>query len=250
MRIVVIGGTGLIGRKLVTLLRNGGHAAVAASPSNGVNSVTGEGLVQALVGADVVIDVSNSPSFADEPVMTFFAMSTRNIVAAARQAQVKHYVALSVVGTDRMEGSGYLRAKLAQETLIRDSGIPHTIVRATQFFEFLGAMAYAGTVGDAVHMPATANEPIAAEEVAAFVADYSVGVPQNRAVDVAGPLRYSLAEIVQRAMAASGDTRRVVVDEKGTYFGAPVTSDSLVPLTAARRGVINFETWLNAQKAA
>src|SRR3954466_15729398 len=218
MKIVVIGGSGLIGKKLVPILRQQGHEAVSASPSSGVNAVTGEGLAGALVGADVVVDVSNSPSWADAAVMEFFNTSTRNLLAAEAAAGVGHHVALSVVGADRMPDSGYMRAKVNQENLIEAGGVPYSIVRATQFFEFLGWIADAGAEGDAVRLPTAPMQPLAADDVAAPPAGAAAGAavaaapPLNATVEVAGPEAMPIAEFVGRFMAASGDKRTVVAD--------------------------------------
>src|SRR5262249_6345045 len=215
MKVVVIGGSGLIGKKLVPILRKLGHEAVAASPSSGVNALTGEGLAQALEGAGVVVDVSNSPSFADAAVLEFFETSTRNILAAEAAAGVRHHVALSVVGADRIPDSGYLRAKVAQERLIQGGQVPYTSVRATHFCEFLGGIAAAGADGDTVRLPTAPMQPLAADDVAAALADVAVGPPADATLELAGPEAQSMAAFVRRALAAGGDTRTVVADQIG-----------------------------------
>ncbi len=232
LKIVVIGGSGLIGKPLVASLRARGHTVVAASPSNGVNTVTGEGLAAALADAHTVIDVSNSPSFEAGPVLDFFTRSTGNLVAAARVAGVRHYVALSVVGADRLPDSGYMIAKVAQETLIRGSGLPFTIVRATQFFEFAGAIAWGSTVGNEVRVPPADMQPIAAADVSAALADLALAAPARRTLDLAGPDRLTQADFLRQELAAAGDTRPVIVDPAATYFGARLAADTLVPVGA------------------
>ena len=227
MKIVVIGGSGLIGKKLIPLLRERGHEAVSASPSSGVNTITGEGLAEALAGADVVVDVTNSPSWEDKAVLEFFETSTRNILAAEAAAGVKHHVALSVVGADRMPDSGYMRAKVAQEKLIKAGRVPYTILRATQFFEFLGAIA--GPGADTVRVSDAPMQPLAADDVAAALADVAVGSPANGMLEVAGPEALSIAAFVGKALAASGDTRRVVADPQARYFGAALDDLGLKP---------------------
>jgi uncharacterized protein YbjT (DUF2867 family) len=244
MKIVVIGGTGLIGKKLIPLLRERGHEAVAASPASGVNTLTGEGLAEVLAGAGVVVDVSNSPSFEDKAVLEFFERSGRNIVAAEAAAGVGHHVALSVVGADRLPDSGYMRAKVAQEKLIQASGVPYTILRATQFFEFLGAMA--GPGDDTVHLPDAPMQPLAADDVAAALADVAVGSPANGILEVAGPESLSIAAFVGKALAASGDSRAVVADPQARYFGAALDDLGLTPRGANPRiGPTRFEEWLD-----
>lgn len=249
MKIVVIGGSGLIGAKTVAILRAKGHEAVAASPRNGVDSVTGAGLNEALRGAQVVIDVSNAPSWAPDDVMAFFRASTTNLVKAEAAAGVKHHVALSVVGTDRMPDNGYFLAKVAQEKLIAESGVPYSIVRATQFLEFLGGIADAGMQDGKVHLSTGQFQPIAADDVAANVADVALGAPLNGIVDIAGPERAPLHEIVARYLKSQGDAREVVVDPKATYFGGTIEEDSLVPTGDARRGSIGLEQWLQRARA-
>lgn len=244
MKIVVIGGTGLIGSKLVIKLRQHGHESVAAAPNTGVNTLTGEGLAEALKGASVVVDVSNSPNWEDEAVMNFFHTSTRNLLDYESAAGVGHHVALSVVGTDRLLESGYFRAKLAQENMIRNSPIPHSIVRATQFFEFIKGIADISTEGKTIRLPHVFIQPMAAVDVAAAVARVAVGTPVNGFVEVGGPERFRLDEIVQRYLAAQNDPREVVADPMARYYGVTVTDRSLVPEDTARLGEIDFESWL------
>ncbi|WP_342052563.1 MULTISPECIES: SDR family oxidoreductase [unclassified Cupriavidus] len=247
MKIVVIGGTGLIGSKVVALLRARGHEAVAASPASGVNTLTGEGLAQALQGADVVVDVANSPSFEDKAVLAFFETSGRNLLAAEKTAGVKHHVALSVVGTDKLAESGYFRAKIAQEALIREAGVPYTIVQATQFFEFLGGIAQSGTQGDAVHLSTAYIQPMASDDVAEAVADAALASPVNGIVETAGPDRLRMSELMTRYFALTGDTRKIVSDPEARYFGARLADDTLVPAGQARLGKIGLEQWVASQ---
>jgi uncharacterized protein YbjT (DUF2867 family) len=249
MKIVVIGGTGLIGSKLVDILRARGHEAVAASPNSGVNTLTGEGLDAALAGADVVVDVANSPSFADDAVLAFFTTSGHNLLAAARKAGVKHHVALSVVGTERLAQSGYFRAKIAQERLIRESGLPYTIVHSTQFFEFLGGIAASAGEADTIALSPAFIQPIASSDVAAAVADVALGAPVNGIVEIAGPDRFRLADLVRDYLAAKHDPRTVRADVHARYFGAELQDDTLVPRGAARLGTARIEDWLRVQPA-
>src|SRR3954465_11312293 len=244
MKIVVIGGSGLIGKKLIPLLRERGHDAVAASPSSGVNALTGEGLAGILAGADVVVDVSNSPSWADAAVMEFFGTSTRNLLAAEAAAGVKHHVALSVVGADRMPDSGYMRAKVNQEKLIEAGGVPYSIGRATQFFEFLGWIADSGAEGDTVRLSTAPMQPMAADDVAAALADIAVGAPLNATVELAGPEAMSIAEFVGRFMAATGDKRTVIADPQAHYSGAAMDDRGIAPGANPRRGTTRFDDWL------
>lgn len=250
MKIVVIGGTGLIGSKVVKLLRERGHEAVSASPSSGVNTLTGEGLAAAFEGAEVVVDVANSPSFEDKAVLEFFETAGRNIAAAESAAGVKHHVALSVVGTERLQSSGYFRAKLVQENLIKDSGIPHTIVRATQFFEFLGAIAQSATDGQTVRLSPALFQPIASADVALAVAAAAEAAPVNGLVEVGGPEKAGLASIVRRYLAGLGDPREVVEDPVASYFGVELDDRSLTPEADAHLGAIQLEEWLEASLAA
>jgi uncharacterized protein YbjT (DUF2867 family) len=248
-KIVVIGGTGLIGSKTVAILRKGGHEAVAASPNTGVNTITGEGLKEAMAGAEVVIDLANSPSFEDKAVLEFFKTAGRNLLAAETAAGVQHHVALSIVGTDRTD-NGYFRAKLAQEALIKTSGIPYTIVRATQFLEFLRAIADSSADGNQVRLPPCLFQPIAAEDVAAVVAEVALAAPRNGIVEIAGPERAPFNEFVARYLKAVGDPREVVRDPKAGYWGGRVEERSLVPLGEARLGRIGLAEWLRRPQAA
>jgi uncharacterized protein YbjT (DUF2867 family) len=252
MKIVVIGGSGLIGSKLVTKLREQGHEAVAASPKSGVNSLTGEGLAEALKGASVVVDVSNSPSWEDSAVMKFFETSTRNLLVSETAAGVRHHVALSVVGSERMLESGYFRAKIAQENLIKASSIPYSIVRATQFFEFVKGIADISTDADKVRLPHVLFQPIAADDVASAVGKVAMGAPANGTVEVGGPGKFRLDELVRQALAAWNDPRKVVADPHARYYGIEVSERTLVPGDDARLGETRFETWLTlpASKAA
>src|ERR1043166_2500240 len=251
MKIVVIGGTGLIGSKVVNILRQRGHEVVAASPSSGVNTLTGEGLAEALTGARVVVYVAISPSFEDKPAMDFFETSGRNLLGAEKTAGVRHHVALSVVGTDRLTGSGpgslsgYFRAKMAQENLIRASGIPFTIVHATQFFEFVKGIAQSGTDGSTVRLSSVLMQPMAADDVAAAVAEVAVGEPANGLIEVAGPDQFRQDEIVRQYLRATGDPRKLVTDNKPLYFGIEVNDQSLVPGANPRLGPTHFGDWLS-----
>jgi uncharacterized protein YbjT (DUF2867 family) len=244
MKLVIIGATGLIGSKLVTKLRERGHDAVPASPDTGVNTITAEGLAEVLQGASVVVDVSNSPSFEDAAVMQFFTTSTRNLVDAAAAAGVRHYVALSVVGTGRIPDSPYLRAKNAQEALIKAAGIPYSIVHATQFFEFVKRMADEATDGTTVRVPGVLIQPMAADDVAKAVCRVAVGEPLNGTVEVAGPHPFRFDELIRQGLVARNDPREVVVDPHARYFGAELGERSLVPAGDARLGEIRFEEWL------
>ena len=250
MKILIIGGTGLIGSKTAINLRQGGHDVVAASPNTGVNTITGEGLKEALVGVQVVIDLANSPSFEDKAVLEFFETSGRNLLAAEAAAGSRHHVALSIVGIDRAPDIGYFRAKVAQEKLIEASGIPYTIVRATQFLEFLGAIADSATDGNVVRLPPGLFQPIAADDVAATVAEVALAAPRNGIVEIAGPERAPFNEIVTRYLKAVGDPREVVRDPEARYFGGRVEEHSLVPLGEARLGRIGFDEWLRRLQAA
>src|SRR6185312_7886452 len=244
MKIVVIGGSGLIGSKLVKKLREQGHEAVAASPNSGVNSVTGEGLAEVLKGASVVVDVSNAPSWEDKAVMEFFTTSTRNLLTYEAAAGVGHHVALSVVGTERLLESGYFRAKIAQENLIKAPSIPYSIVRATQFFEFVKGIADLSTDGNKVRLPSALIQPMAANDVAEAVGRIAVGSPVNGIVEVGGPEQFHLDELVRRDLAARKDPREVVADPHARYYGIKVSERTLVPDNNARLGETRFETWL------
>lgn len=244
MRIVVIGGSGLIGSRLVAGLTDQGHEAVPASPATGVNTLTGEGLAEVLRGADVVVDVSNSPSFADDDVLAFFRTATGNLTAAATEAGIGHYVALSVVGSDRVPASGYLRAKAAQEELIEAAGLPYTIVRATQFFEFAGGVADTSVVDGAVRLPAAGVQPIAADDVAAAVGRAVVGTPRDGMVEVAGPEVFGMDEWIRAVLTARSDQREVVTDPRAPYFGAVLEERSLLPGPGAHLGGITLAEWL------
>ena len=248
MKIVIIGGTGLIGSKTVAILRKGGHEVVAASPNTGVNTITGEGVKEALAGAQVVIDLANSPSFEDKAVLQFFETSGRNLLAAEAAAGVRHHVALSIVGTDRSD-NGYFRAKVAQEKLIETSGTPYTIIRSTQFLEFLRAIAAEATHGNVVRLSPGLFQPIAADDVAANVADVALAPPRNGIVEIAGPERAPFYEIVARYLRAVGDPRQVVSDAEARYFGGRVEELSLVPLGEARLGRIGLDEWLRRSPA-
>jgi uncharacterized protein YbjT (DUF2867 family) len=247
MKIVVIGGSGLIGTKLVKLLRERGHETLAASPSSGVNTITGEGLAEALAGAQVVVDLANAPLWEDKAVLEFFETSGRNLLAAEATAGIRHHVALSIVGTDRTPDNGYFRAKVAQEKLIQTSRIPYTIIRSTQFMEFLGGIAASGTSGNIVRLSPGLFQPIAADDVAAIVADVALAAPRSGIVEIAGPERAPFNEIVARYLKAVGDPREVVNDPEARYFGGRVEEHSLVPLGDARLGRIGLDEWIRSQ---
>ena len=248
MKIVVIGGTGLIGSNLVPKLREHGHEAIAAAPNTGVNSITGEGLEAALKGASVVVDVSNSPSWEDAAVMKFFETSTRNLLAGEAEANVQHHLALSVVGSERMLESGYFRAKIAQEELIKASSIPYSIVRATQFFEFVKGIADLSTEGDKIHLPPVLIQPMAADDVAGELARVAIGPPENGMVEVGGPEQFRLDELVRKGLAAWKDPREVVTYPHARYYGIAVSERTLIPGNDARLGQTRFETWLSQPK--
>ena len=244
MKIVVIGGTGLIGSKLVIRLREHGHQAVPASPISGVNTLTGEGLADVLQGASVLVDVSNSPSFEDAAVLEFFETSTRNILGIEASAGVGHHVALSVVGTERLVESGYFRAKIAQEKLIKSSSIPYTIVHATQFFEFIKSIADEATEGDKVRLPPVLIQPMAADDVATEMAKVSVGAPVNNVVEVAGPEEFRIDELIRQDLTARGDRRQVIADTRARYFGAELSERTLLPGEYAHLAETRFADWL------
>ena len=245
MKIVVVGGTGLIGKKVVSNLLQRGHEVVAAAPSSGVNTITGEGLAEALAGAQVVVDVANAPLWDDKAVMEFFETSGRNLLAAEAAAGVGHHVALSVVGTERLLTSGYFRAKLAQENLIKASPIPYTIVRATQFFEFVGGIAQAATEGQTVRVPAALMQPIVSDDVAAAVADIALAQPRNGMVELAGPEPIRQDELVRQFLSATGDPRTVVADASALYFGIALNDQSLTPGEKPILGPTRFADWLS-----
>jgi uncharacterized protein YbjT (DUF2867 family) len=245
MKIVVIGGSGLIGSKVVSNLRRDGHGVVAASPSSGVNALTGEGLAEALAGAQVVVDVSNSPSFEDKAVLEFFEKSGRNLLAAEAKAGVRHHVALSVVGADRLPDSGYMRAKVAQESLIKASATPYTIVRATQFFEFVGGIAQSATEGETIRLPSAMMQPIVSDDVAEILADIAVGKPQNGTVEMAGPEPIRMDALVRRYLTANHDERTVTTDDHARYFGTELDDHSLTPSSSPRLGRTRFGDWLS-----
>jgi uncharacterized protein YbjT (DUF2867 family) len=244
MKIVVIGGTGLIGSKVVTKLNEHGHEAVAASPNSGVNTITGEGLAEVCAGASVVVDLSNSPSFEDTAVLNFFETSTRNQLAAEAAAGVSHHVALSIVGLERAPTNGYFRAKLAQEKLIKESSISYSIIRATQFMEFLKGIADSATVGNTVHIAPVRFQPIAAEDVASAVSKVAMGTPLNGTIEIAGPEQFRFDEFIRRGLSARNDPREVVTDPHAPYFGAELDEGTLVPAGAAQLGATSFEAWL------
>jgi len=250
MKILVIGGTGLIGSKLVDILAQRGHEAIAASPATGVNTITGEGLADALAGVRVVVDVANSPSFEDRAVLEFFETSGRNLLAAEAAAGVSHHVALSVVGTHRLAESGYFRGKIAQERLIRAAGIPYTIVHSTQFFEFLGGIVRSGADGNVVRLSPAYVQPIASDDVALAMADATLAPPVNGTIEIAGPERVRLAALVERYLRQAGDTRAVLADEQARYFGALLKDDTLVPGPDPRLGRVDFDTWFGRAQAA
>ncbi|CAN7334037.1 SDR family oxidoreductase [Bosea sp. LjRoot237] len=243
MKIVIIGGTGLIGSKTAERLRKNGHEVVAAAPSTGVNTITGEGLAEVLRNTEVVIDLANSPSFEDKAVLEFFQISGKNLTAAEKAAGVKHHVALSIVGADRLPDSGYLRAKVAQEKIIRDAAIPYTIVRSTQFLEFLGGIAQSGTVGDTTRLSTGNLQPIASDDVADFVTEAALAAPANGIIEIAGPERARLCDFVARYLKAIGDTRSVVADPEAHYFGTKLRDGSLVSDNNPRIGRIDFDGW-------
>jgi uncharacterized protein YbjT (DUF2867 family) len=252
MRVTVVGGTGLIGSQVVEILRGKGHEAIAASPASGIDATTGKGLAEALAATDVVVDVTNPPVFTSDGVLAFFTAAGKHLAEAERAAGVGHHVALSIVGLDRPEAYGfYIKGKLAQEALIRKSGVPFTIIRATQFFEFLKGIADAGTSSDEVRVTSKTLQPVAAAEVAAYVAEVAMSAPANGIVEIAGPERIPLADAVRRRLNALGDPRKVVADDTATYFGAVIGDDTLVPQDETyRRATTTFTTWLAAQAKA
>jgi len=246
MKIVIIGGTGLIGSKMVAILKEHGHQAVPAAPNTGVNTITGEGLAEVLEGASVVVDVSNSPDFSDGPVMEFFTTSTRNLLTQEAAAGVGHHVALSIVGCDTLPDSGYMRAKVAQEKLIKETSLPHSIVRATQFFEFVKAIADSATEGNTVRLPPVRFQPLAADDVAKAVCNVAMGAPLNGIVEIAGPESFRFDELIRLGLAARNDPREVVADPHARYFGTELSERSLVPQGEAQLGAIRYEDWLKS----
>lgn len=244
MKIVVIGGTGLIGSKLVKRLQAKGHEVIAASPASGVNTLTGEGLAEILTGADVVVDLANSPNFEDKAVMEFFEKSGRNLMAAETAAGVKHHLALSVVGTERLPESGYLRAKMVQEQIIKASGIPYTIVHSTQFFEFMFGIAQSGVQGDKIHLSPAMMQPIFSDDVADALTDFVLGAPLNKTVEIAGPEKIRMADAVGAYLRQIGDSREIVIDSQTRYFGAVLNDSSLVAAAGARLGKVAFSEWM------
>lgn len=254
MKIVVIGGSGLIGSKVVERLRQRGHEVLAASPASGVNTLTGEGLEQAMAGAQIVVDVANSPSFADQAVLDFFETSGRNLFAAEKKAGVKHHLALSVVGTDRLAASGYFRGKIAQEKIIRASGVPYTIVHSTQFFEFLSSIVKSAAGDQGIHVSSALMQPIASDDVADAVTDYALGAPVNGVVEIAGPDKVSMPLLVERFLKLTHDPHQVFADAHTPYFGAQLEKETLLPAANARLGKIDFQSWFDhssyAQAAA
>ncbi|AHX13392.1 NmrA family transcriptional regulator [Dyella jiangningensis] len=250
MKIVVIGGTGLIGSKVVSRLRARGHEVVAGSPSSGLNTMTGEGLDDAMAGASVVIDLANSPSFEDQAVLDFFQTAGRNIAHAETTASVKHHVALSVVGTDRLSASGYFRGKIAQEKIIRESGIPYTIIHSTQFFEFLGSIIKSASKGEAVHVSPALMQPIASYDVADAVTTYALREPENGIVEIAGPNKVSLSALVRKFLSLTNDPHEIVEDINAPYFGAILQNDTLLPSSGARLAPTDFKTWFDRSEYA
>lgn len=244
MKIVVIGGTGLIGSKVVANLRQLGHQVIAGSPNTGINTITGEGLAEAMSNTDVVVDLANSPSFEDKAVLEFFQTAGRNLLAAEINADVKHHIALSIVGVDIMQESGYMRAKLVQENLIKSSGVPYTIIRSTQFMEFMAGIANQATEGNEVHISTVLFQPIAADDVASFVTQAALTGPINGIMEIAGPDRFAASDIIAEYLEVTHDPRKVVANGKAQYFGAQISNTALVPAGEARLGDINFEKWL------
>ena len=247
MKIVVIGGSGLIGTKVVTKLRQKGHQVIAASPAAGINTITGEGLTEAMDGTDVVIDLANSPSFEENAVMDFFRTAGHNLLASEINAGVKHHVALSIVGVDVMQDLGYMRAKKVQEDIIKESGVPYTIIRSTQFLEFIAGIADQATEGNEIHLSNVQFQPIAAEDVASFVSKYALGTPLNGVVEIGGPERFEMFAVVARYLADTNDSRKVIPNGNPTYFGGAVTHDALVPAGEFEPGVTTFQKWMESR---
>ncbi|KQV82058.1 SDR family oxidoreductase [Rhizobium sp. Root1220] len=250
MKIVIIGGSGLIGTKVAAILRNRGHDVLQSSPSTGVNTLTGEGLSDALTGAEVVIDLANSPSFAPADVLTFFEQSTSNLIKAEKAASVRHHVALSIVGIERSPDNGYFRGKVVQESIVKKGGVPYTIVRSTQFMEFLSGIADSATVDKTVHASSGAFQPIAADDVVGFVAEAATAPVTNQTVEIAGPDKRPMSDFVKEYLAATHDARNVVVDKQARYFGSLVDDQSLVPLGAAKLGKLDMKTWFARRSQA
>jgi uncharacterized protein YbjT (DUF2867 family) len=249
VKILIIGGSGLIGSKVSANLRQLGCDVVAGSPSTGINTLTGEGLTEAVKGAQVVIDLSNSPFFEDKAVLDFFETSGRNLLAAEEAAGVRHHIALSVVGTERMLDSGYFRAKMAQESLIKTSKVPYTIVRSTQFFEFLAGIAQHGTVGNEIRLSPAKVQPISSDDIAGIVTDTALAEPINGSFDAAGPEKFGLAELMQRYLDALGDPRKVIAEASALYYGARLDDQSLTPIDSARIGRTKFAAWLSKSRS-
>lgn len=247
MKIVIIGGTGLVGTKVADKLRKLGHTVIAGSPSTGINSLTGEGIDEAMVATDIVIDLSNSPSFEDGPVMDFFQISGHNLMTAEKKAGVKHHVALSIVGVDQMQNVGYMRAKKVQEDLVRQSGLPYTIIHSTQFMEFLPALTGGSIQGNEAHVSDVKFQPIAAEDVASFVTEFALQKPVNGIRQIGGPERHTLSEFVAIYLKATGGAQTVVANQNNEYYGGRIPNDALVPHGEAKLGAINFEQWLSSQ---
>lgn len=247
MKIVVIGGTGLIGTKVVALLRQKGHEVIAASPATGINTITGEGLAEAMSNTDVVIDLANSPSFEEKAVLEFFQTAGRNLLAAEVNAGVKHHIALSIVGVDRMQSIPYMRAKIAQEDLVKKSGVPYTIVRSTQFLEFLPGIAKEATQGNEVHISNVLFQPIAADDVAYFVSQAALGEPVNGKIEISGPERFTMFELVGQYLKSTNDPRTLVSNNNSQYYGGQIEYDALVPEADAKEGPVSFERWLSNQ---
>jgi len=250
MKIVVIGGTGLIGSKVVARLRQHSHDVLVASPASGVNTLSGEGLDEAMAGADVVVDVANSPSFEDQAVLDFFETSGKNIFAAEKKVGIKHHIALSVVGTDRLAASGYFRAKIAQERIIRQSGVPYTIVHSTQFFEFLGSIVKSAASDEGIHLSPALMQPIASDDVADAVTNYTLGAPVNGVVEIAGPDKFKMSTLVEQFLSLTHDRHPVITDANALYFGARLEAETLLPSANARLGTINFRSWFNHSQFA
>jgi uncharacterized protein YbjT (DUF2867 family) len=249
MKIIIFGGSGLIGKKLTNILKVKGHSVVVASPSFGIDAVTGEGVNNALESADVLIDAMNSPSFEDTAVLNFFKTTTQNLITAACKAKVKHYIALSVVGTDRLQAGGYFKAKLAQETLIQESTLPYTILRATQFYEFMMSIAYVSTVNQTVRVAPAKLQPIAAEDVSKALADIALDSPLNTILEIAGPEKINLHILIKKILEAHSDNREVVADNSATYFGIPIDDSSLTPQASSCQGLIHYDEWIQQSVA-